>query len=122
MVDSERCVLVMFFVTDFYFRGCWVRYFYLHLYSKDPVSHLVGGFFLTLGHLGYLFFAPFPIQPSSTSPSVCHGTSLILPTYLLRSDFCQVTQGSEELHFFEVEWQNRTDFARPPLLSMCQNP
>lgn len=49
----------MEYLTYFHFHDCWVRYSYLHPYSKDPVSHLVGGFFLTLDLLGNLFFANF---------------------------------------------------------------
>lgn len=51
-------------LTDFHFHDCWVRYSCLHPYSKDPVSHLVGGFFLTLDHLGNLFLATFSCSPA----------------------------------------------------------
>lgn len=44
--------------------------FYLRWCGKEPVSHLVGSFFVTLDHLRNLFLTPFPIQTSSASHPV----------------------------------------------------
>lgn len=74
----------------FLFPGLLGQVFLHSSYGKDPVSHLVGGFFLTLDHLGNLFFVPFPIQLSSTSPSVCwefrHPSHLCVVIRFLWSD------------------------------------
>lgn len=47
--------VLMEYLTDFH--DCWVTHSYLHPCSKDPVSHLVRGFFLTLDPMGNLFVA-----------------------------------------------------------------
>lgn len=61
-------------LTDFHFHGCWVRYAYLHPYSKDLVSHLVGGFFLTPDPLGNLFFVTFSC---SAAQLIVHSDGLL---------------------------------------------
>lgn len=81
-----------------------IFFFYLQWCGKEPVSHLVGSFFVTLDRFRNLFRMPFPIHMSSTSPFVCNATAFFLCIYLLWSYLCQMMVGNGELYFTKVEW------------------